>query len=87
MTCKREEMVIVFSLMKHHGATTCYKIIVCYIFRVSVVRIYLGGTLSGTLGLRDLDVLDLDGVLAVAMRVMQLAHIDCGMLGMWRGGL
>lgn len=81
MTCKREEMVIVFSLMKHHRATTCVIKSLC------VMRIYLGGTLSGTLGLRDLDVLDLDGVLAVAMRVMQLAHIDCGVLGMWRGGL
>lgn len=81
MTCKREEMVTVFSLMKHHGATTCVIKSLC------VMRIYLGGTLSGTLGLRDLDVLDLDGVLAVAMRVMQLAHINCGVLGMWRGGL
>lgn len=47
------------------------------------VRIYLSGPLSRTRGLRDLNLLHLDGVLTVSMGVLQLAHIHCRMLGGW----
>lgn len=48
---------------------------------------YLGRPLSRSWGLGDLDVLYLNGVLAVAMRVLELAYIYCLMLRMWRGSL
>lgn len=48
---------------------------------------YLCGSLCGARGLRDLDLLDLDRVLTVAVGVMQLAHVDRLGLGVRGGGL
>lgn len=56
--------------------------LVCYKLLISAMWVYLDGTLSSARGLSDLNVLYLDGVLTVSMRVMQLAHVDCWMLGM-----
>lgn len=44
------------------------------------MRTDLGSGLSVARRLGDLDVLNLDGVLTVAVRVMQLIHIDGGVL-------
>lgn len=47
---------------------------------------YLGGRRGRGGGLSDLDVLHLDGVLGVGLRVMELAHVHSGLLGLVRGG-
>lgn len=47
--------------------------------------VYLGGRGRGG-GLGDLDVLHLDGVLGVGLRVVQLAHVHSGLLRLVRGG-
>lgn len=53
---------------------------------VNSLRIaYLGGRGRGG-GLGDLDVLHLDGVLGEGLRVVQLAHVHSGLLGLVRGG-
>lgn len=64
----------------HEGIllSLCFKSLI----RVGV-RIYLGGSLPRARGLCDLDLLHLDGVLTVSMRVLQLGHVYCLMLG-WR---
>lgn len=51
----------------------------------SLRRVYLGGRGRGG-GLGDLDVLHLDGVLGVGLRVVQLAHVHSGLLRLVRGG-
>lgn len=48
---------------------------------------YLRRRLSVSGGLSDLDVLHLNRVLAVAVRVLQLADIHCLVLRVWRGSL
>lgn len=48
---------------------------------------YLRRRLSVSGGLGDLDVLHLNRVLAVAVRVLQLADIHCLVLRVWRGSL
>lgn len=47
---------------------------------------YLPRCLCGGCLLSHLDVLHLDGVLCVAVRVVELAHIHSGVLGLMRGG-
>lgn len=47
---------------------------------------YLGGRWGRGGRLGDLDVLHLDGMLGVGLRVMELAHVHCGLLSLVRGG-
>lgn len=46
---------------------------------------YLGGGRGRGGGLRDLDVLHLDGMLCVGLRVVELGDVHRGLLGLVRG--